>query len=63
MMSQLFENHLFPQEAKAKHKVTLLVTFLRVITSCSSSTNHIFKWLQKHTIGVLLFKGQDFIIN
>jgi hypothetical protein len=63
MISQLFEHHLLPQEAKAKHKATLLVTLLRVITSYSSSTNHIFKQLQKHTIGVLLFKRQDFTIN
>jgi hypothetical protein len=64
MISQLFEHHLLPQEAKAKHKATLCVTLLKVIISCySSSTNHIFKWLQKHTIDVLLFKRQDFTIN
>ncbi len=53
----------FLVKPKAKHKATLLVTLLRVITSYSSPTNHNFKWLQEHTIGVLLIKGQDFTIN
>jgi len=63
MISQLFEHHLLAHEAKAKHKATLLVILLRVITNYSSPTNRNFKWLQEHTIGVLLLKGQDFTIN